>query len=132
MNGVLATFDRNAGTWTFEADYGVREVPIYIGAIGDTPIMLGAHLGFTATQDGVTLLDYAFPPEGQRLISSDQQYVCFAAIDIPSDSDVLITVFFDENGVRSEGEYVLTPKTTPYPEDGGEYVWQYDVWAPVE
>ena len=131
MNGVLATFDRDNGTWSFESDYGIRDVPIMVGVAGGGPLMVGAHLGFVAVQDGVTLNDYVYPPAGQRLISSDQPYVARSGLDIPKDSEVAVTFFFEEGEERSSEEFVFVPKTTPYPTDGREYVWEYDVWVPV-
>lgn len=128
MIGIVATFDSANSSWTFDADYGICNVPVYIGAIGQESAIAGARVGFTATQDGAVIGEYSFPPEGQTLISNDQPYISYTSVDIPSAADVSFLFFFDRNGERHEEQYVLTPKTDPMPDDGATYVWVYDRW----
>lgn len=132
MIGILATFNSSNSSWAFDADYGISNVPIYIGATGTEGAIAGARVGFTATQNGVAIGEYFFPPEGQTLISNDQPYICYTSLDIPSADDVSLLFFFERNGERHEEEYVLTPKTDPMPDDGGTYVWVYDRWQVQE
>jgi hypothetical protein len=152
---MIAIYDTATGTLTLSESgnnpWG-SDLTAMLNRHGQTTNLRGVRFGFTAYADGQQIAEHSWPPPNVYYSKTDQDVLAVYRVTWAPDQVIKIDAWLENLSGRIEESLTFTaprpeqpyPSWTwedgrwappvPYPDDGGEYVWDEDTlsWIPAD